>query len=191
LLSCLGRTQNNEIFTSKHDFSQQDAYIRFVKVKTSVHTPGIIAIDHWITNSSNLNIGVISHNASFLQDVEKETQKITLFRASSDTDFNLMLSFFTIAIDTCKFLNGKSEVRSLYSRMVSQDYLNSLSSNVTCPFKKGTNVLSINNTYNDGLLPPIPKEIRVRLEKIAYGYIKKSKKLIKMYTMQLHVLVKK
>lgn len=162
-----------------------------MKVKTSVHTPGIIAVDYWITNSSNLDIGVISHNATFLQDVERETQKITFFRASSDTDFNLMHSFFTIAIDTCKFFNGKSEVRSLYSRMVSQDFSNSLISNATCPFKKGMNILSINNTYNDDLLPPIPNEVRVRLEKIAFGYIKKSKKLIKLYTVQLHIPVKK
>jgi hypothetical protein len=140
-------------------------------------------------NTSDPDVGVISHDVTFLQDVEIEKQRISLFRAKNEMDFKLEHQFFSTTIDTCKFLNGMTE--SLFSRVVSQDFFNSLGGNLSCPFKKGLRILSTNNTYSDFLLPPVPDEMRFRIEKIGSGFIKKTKKWIKMYSFQLYAIVKK
>jgi hypothetical protein len=158
-------------------------------VRTEVHNPSIMTQFHWLERPSDPDIGVLSYNCTFFQEVEKEKQRVTVYRAETEYDFKIDHVFYSTSIDTCKFLSGT--VESLFNRIVSQDYFRSIGIDLKCPFKKGLSFSSINNTYNDFLLPPVQNEVRFRIEKIAIGFPKKTKKWTKLYTLQIFGVVKK
>lgn len=159
-------------------------------MRTILNAPKIMTVNHWLVKPDDPDVGVISYEVKVFQEITKERQKLTVYRANSRSDTELDHVAFSTTIDTCKFLSGTIE--SIFSKVVNQFFFDSLTpKNLSCPYQNGLEIKSTNGTYTDFFLPPIPTEIRIRVEKAVIGLLKGEKKWTKLYTMQLYAIVKK
>jgi Protein of unknown function (DUF1091) len=167
----------------------QNAYIRFLEANSTAHNPEVMIQYSWIVKSSDPNVGVLSMNWSYFEEVSKERQTIKVFRSDDSSNVDLEHLYFSTTFDVCKFFSGAAT--NLITKVISQDFFRSLSTTVSCPYRKGFKLLSINSTYTDSLLPPVFQETRFIIELASVGLQKKTKKWIKLYTFQLQAAIKK
>jgi Protein of unknown function (DUF1091) len=126
---------------------------------------------------------------TYLADFTKEQQRYQLFTPEHERDKEIKHYFAGTVIDTCKMLNGSSTT-SLH-RIIMENFIKSLSTNVTCPFPKNFRLLSTNCTYTDKFFPLIPTLFKFRIVNDVYGIIKGQKKFTRLYLQEFFTNIQK
>jgi hypothetical protein len=164
------------------------AYFRFDKVETKVHANDVIKLKTWVTNTEDMEKGLISYEAELLEDIFDGEDRYTIFAKADSADKEITRQIFAFKFNTCKFGEGAAMRENRLIRYIKKHakYLNYL-----CPARKGLKIHIYNETYSDELIPSLPNEVQVRSHKEAFGKLKGMKNWMKLFTQDLFISVKK
>jgi Protein of unknown function (DUF1091) len=116
-------------------------------------------------------------------------ERLNLYKAGDESDKKLSLLWMSFNFNFCKFIEGSA--KNIFTRIVADNFFNSLSSNYSCPIIKGTKRSLKDLMITDNLLPPFPQEMKMRLEYQSFAKIKNEKKFRIMHKENYYVSVKK
>lgn len=151
--------------------------------------PDVIYINYTVRNTPDRQSGLLSNAWELKQTIFEHEERIKIFRAGDEMDFDIDHYMFGFTLNLCKFVKGIST--NLILKTIAADYFRALSANYSCPMMKGTKVTLTDAVIMDTFLPPIPEETRFRLENNVFSKLEGQKKFKKIYKFDLYVRVKK
>jgi hypothetical protein len=159
------------------------------KIRYEVFARDIISINFTIRNTPDGQSGVISLFWEFKKAIMETEERLTLYKAQDERDYDLNHFMFSYTMNLCKAV--RQAKKNLLSRVMAEGFFKALSSNYSCPVKKNSKYNVQNLTISDTLLPPIPTEERFRIEMNVFTKPEGQKKFTKTYKMNLFVKIKK
>lgn len=140
------------------------------------------------TNSPDREMGLVSGFWTVHQTILQQKQHIELYRTENDLDDKMSHSVVSFTLNLCDFVKGIKS--NLITRVIAEDWLRSLNSNLTCPILKGTTITLTNTTFTDTFVPPMPAT-KFRYDDTIFVKLKGQKKFVKVYKCSYYVTVKK
>lgn len=140
-------------------------------------------------NSPDKEFGLVTSIWEQKQTTVDQEERLKLFRAEDINDRETKLYMGAATINICKI--QKIARKGIVVSTITENYLKSFNSSISCPNKKGRKTFLVDMMITDKQFPPIPQETRFRLEVINFQKIQGQKKFTKIFTTQYFVLVKK
>jgi hypothetical protein len=113
--------------------------------------------------------------------IEREQQRINVSINENEEDELYSRQYIFTTLSPCKF--SKGVMPTVFGRLIND---NKDKINLTCPYRIGQHYPALNITIADHFLPPMPFEIKFKLESRHYGIIKKKKGWIYMWSFILY-----
>jgi Protein of unknown function (DUF1091) len=169
--------------------SLQFAYIRVDKFRYEIFYPDVLYANYTIKNTPDKKSFLCNSFWEAKQTIMETDQRMKLFTAEDERDYDIDHFMFTYTINLCKFLKGATN--NVVGRMIADDYFRSLGKNYSCPIKKGTIAVFKDMLITDALIPPMPTETRFRLENTVFAKLEGQKKYLRMYKWNMFLKIKK
>lgn len=138
--------------------------MRFDKV-TQRCNYNYVNISFWIVNKPDSDVAILGYDVTYQQDIQTLQQRFKISLATDKDDQQYSQIVLAADVDICKQLREKAD------RMNLETNKETISKELTCPFKKNLNLKSSNWTFTDALLPPMLNEQRFKVESHYFGTI--------------------
>jgi hypothetical protein len=130
---------------------------------------------------------LISEDAEIYQELVDLEDRYILFLQENPTDKKIMQQKFAFKFNICKMREGPIRENTFVQMLRKDDQ----SSYLRCPYPAGLKASTVNQTFDDSLLPPIPNEVHARVHREVFGKLKGAKKWLKLFTVDNFFRAKK
>jgi hypothetical protein len=130
---------------------------------------------------------LVTDIANIHQEISDVEDRFTFFFQESSTDQNITQQKFAFKFNSCKIREGPIRENVLVQMLRK----GAQTLDIKCPYLAGMVLSTVNQTFDDSLLPPFPNEIYARLHKETYGKLKGAKKWLKLFSEDWFLRIKK
>jgi Protein of unknown function (DUF1091) len=123
------------------------------------------------------------------QTIFETEERLKLFRAEDEHDSNLNHFMFGGSMNFCKF--SVAVKKNLIIRIIAEGYSKNENSTTICPILRGTRRTVNDVMIKDDFIPPLPTEMRFRVEANVFAKLEKQKSFKRTYRWDLYLSVKK
>lgn len=146
-------------------------------------------VSYWVNNTADGKSGLIHADVRFLIEITKEQQRVKIYAQVNENDTKLSHLVVSTPLDSCRMFKGVQ--MTFFSRVMMENFLKSLDSNISCPFKKESHFHLRNQMYSDNLLPPTTFEKHFKYEGEFFGMIPGKKGWNFLYSLNVFGRYKK
>lgn len=122
-------------------------------------------------------------------EVKAQQQQIRILFPDGERDREYTKIVFSSTLDCCKIVKGIRTNPII--KVFMENFVGSASDNFNCPFVPNQNYKISNMTCTDNKLPPLPIELRFKLETIVSGLVKGMRGWQPLFSVAFYGKVKK
>lgn len=145
-------------------------------------------INFTVANTPDQESGLLTIHKEVYETILQQDQRMTLYRSEDSADYKIKHLMGSFNMNLCKLFEGVKN--NVVMRIMSESYLKSMSSKITCPIVKGTKYSMVNMTLTDQYFPPLA-QTRFKFHHEVSAKIQGQKKFVKVYWCTYYFTVKK
>jgi hypothetical protein len=122
-------------------------------------------------------------------EILQQQDRIKISTMANENDEQFSFNYLTTSVNFCRFLKGVNG--NAFTRVIAENYFQSLQQNLSCPMAKNLKIEVINCTVTDKFMPPMPVETSYKFSDDVVGKIKGTKGWVNMYSYDVYFHYKK